>query len=213
MAKEPELMDIHSVMNLIIEQRKQGKSEYDIVRELLSQGYSSDQIYSALNEMDNEGITSVTNANKLNQSSQIASTEQEHFGNYNQDELFEKIQEISETIIAEKWDELIANVEKIVKWKDRIEERILEIEQNMASLDKEVSKLYDSVFSKMKEYDEHTVEFGTDLKAMQKVFKDMLPQFVTGIHELNAIVKRLSKMDEIQDYFKEGEPIERDKKK
>ncbi|HDP73952.1 MAG TPA: hypothetical protein ENN46_03305 [Candidatus Woesearchaeota archaeon] len=104
------------------------------------------------------------------------------------EQMMERIQEISEAIIEEKWDELIRNVQKIVKWKDRVEVRIGEIENKMAAVEDEVSKIYKSLFSKMEEYDSHIQEFGTDIKAMQQVFKELLPQFVSGVHQMNDVL-------------------------
>ncbi len=108
-------------------------------------------------------------------------------------ELIEKVQEISETIIEEKWDELIGNVKKIVDWKNRMEERINKISERMDVLEKEMSDLRNSIFSKIKDYDTHISEFSTDLKALQKVFGDMLPEFVSGIHQLKEIIDKAKK--------------------
>jgi uncharacterized protein YhaN len=110
------------------------------------------------------------------------------------EQMMERIQEISEAIIEEKWDELIRNVQKIVKWKDRIETRIDDIENKMAAVEDEVSKIYKSLFSKMEEYDGHIQEFGTDIKAMQQVFRELLPQFVSGVHQMNDVLSGMRGM-------------------
>ena len=46
----------------------------------------------------------------------------------------ERIQEIAESIIDEKWDELAVDIRKVVEWKERSEERITKIEQQLLDM-------------------------------------------------------------------------------
>ena len=222
------IMDLSALMRFISEQRAKGISDYQIVQSLISNGYSSSQVYDALTQLDlkqsmkNPPSGDATQQNQAVQEQQrtmqqsssdvqlqqttsqsepetnientreritqeTIETTQDNTSKLNAD-LIEKVQEISETIIEEKWDELIENVKKIVEWKNRMEERINKISERTNALEKEMSNLKNSIFSKIKEYDNHIVDFDTDLKALQKVFGDMLPEFVSSIHQLKDIV-------------------------
>ena len=46
----------------------------------------------------------------------------------------EKVEEVAEAIIDEKWNELVKNINKIIEWKDKTESRITTLEQEFKDL-------------------------------------------------------------------------------
>ncbi|MFO8015941.1 MAG: hypothetical protein R6U32_02460 [Candidatus Woesearchaeota archaeon] len=103
----------------------------------------------------------------------------------------ERIQEIAEAIIDEKWSELISNVNKIVEWKDETESRITKIEQQMKDLKESFDKLHEGVLGRISEYDKGIKEIGTEIKALEKVFQKILPGFVENVNELSRITSKM----------------------
>jgi hypothetical protein len=101
----------------------------------------------------------------------------------------EQIEEVAEAIIDEKWEELMKGVNKIIAWKDTAEERLIKIEESMEDLKKRFSELHTGVLGRIAEYDKGIRDVGTDIKAMQEVFKKTLPKFTENI----AALERLSK--------------------
>lgn len=244
MPTKSNIMDLHELMDFISKQRAKGISDYQIVQSLISNGYSSSQIYDALTQLDLKNSTkippsgtavdiqqpsAVSNQTKIEsqmqstqnnnsqtpiqsnniqtslpqgnealiEQTQQSAAEMQYLETNTQSnlnpELIEKVQEISETIIEEKWDELVSNVKKIVEWKNRMEDKINKLSERMDVLEKDMESLKTSIFSKIKDYDSHITEFSTDLKALQKVFGDMLPEFVSGIHQLKDILNQAKK--------------------
>jgi hypothetical protein len=113
----------------------------------------------------------------MNDSSQVMTTNQ--------------VEEIAEAIIEEKWTELARGVSKIVEWKDRTEARMNELDQRLTKLQEDFGNLHTGVLGKLNEYDRNISSVGTDIKAMQKVFQQMLPSFTENVNELNRITKNM----------------------
>ena len=103
----------------------------------------------------------------------------------------EKIEEIAEAIIDEKWNEIIESVNKVIDWKNRTEARIVKLEQQISDLKKSFAELQKGILDKVSEYDQHILDVGTELKAMETVFKKVLPTFTQNVNQLSDIVKKL----------------------
>jgi hypothetical protein len=102
-----------------------------------------------------------------------------------------QVEEIAESIIEEKWTELARGVSKIVEWKDRSEAKMNEFDQRLAQLQESFENLHRGVLGKLNDYDKNIGSVGTDIKAMQKVFQQMLPAFTENVNELNRITKNI----------------------
>jgi hypothetical protein len=107
-----------------------------------------------------------------------------------QDDIYGRIEEIAESIINEKWDELIREVKKIIEWKERVEEKQMKMSSEMAKLNEDFRILHQGVLGKLDAYDERMRDVGTELKAVGKVFKDVVPEFVENVKELSRITGR-----------------------
>jgi len=103
----------------------------------------------------------------------------------------ESMQALVETIIEEKWQELVANVSKIVEWKDNAEQRLVVMEEKMKSIKEDMDRLHSSILERVGEYDKTMTDVGTELKALEKVFQKVLPGFVENVAELSRITKDL----------------------
>jgi hypothetical protein len=101
------------------------------------------------------------------------------------------IEEVAESIIDEKWEELMKNVDKIVAWKEETETKLGKIEQAMKDLKERFESLHQGVLSKVSQYDKGIKGLGTDIKAMEQVFKKVLPTFSANVGELSRIAKKM----------------------
>ena len=187
---------------LVIQMRQQGLSNNQIVQTLQRQGYSSSQIFDAMSQADIKGIVEQAPAPPLGpmprtQMMQMPQPEQAPalpvMPAPAPETSRERIEEIAETIIDEKWEELMKNVEKIVTWKDATESRITRIEESIADLKKSFDELHRGILGKISEYDKGIRDVGTNIKAMQEVFKKVLPQFTENVSELGRITKSIKK--------------------
>jgi hypothetical protein len=108
--------------------------------------------------------------------------------NPNQDtSIYDRIEEIAENLIDEKWDDLIAEVKKIISWKDKVEEENKKIKSDLEKLKEDFKTLHQAVLGKVEEYDSRMRDVGTELKAVGKVFKDVVPIFTENVKELKSI--------------------------
>ncbi|MBC8444402.1 hypothetical protein H8D83_02335 [Candidatus Woesearchaeota archaeon] len=104
----------------------------------------------------------------------------------------ERIEEIAEAIIDEKWNVLVKDINKIVEWKDEMDSKITTVEGQVNDLKEDFDKLHKAIISKIDEYDKNLTDVGSEIKAMNQVFEKVLPTFTENINELSRITKKLS---------------------
>ena len=109
------------------------------------------------------------------------------------EDLYGRIEEITEEMIDEKWSDLIKEVQKIIEWKNKSEARIAKLETSHAKLKEDFKTLHQGVLGKVEEYDKRMQEVGTELHAVGKVFKDVIPVFTENVKELKSTVQGMKK--------------------
>ncbi|MFW6024738.1 MAG: hypothetical protein ACOCRX_00190 [Candidatus Woesearchaeota archaeon] len=107
------------------------------------------------------------------------------------------IEEITEQIIEEKWNDLVDIMNKVIEWKNDAEERLVKLEQKTEDVKNSFQTLEKSVVDKVGEYDDNVMEVGTDIKALEKAFQKIIPQFTEDVHELRRVVKHLKDMGKL----------------
>ena len=83
-----------------------------------------------------------------------------------------------------KW---IAEVKKIVQWKEKVEEKQNKLVSDVEKIKEDFKTLHGGVLGKLEEYDERMQDVGTELKAVGRVFKDVVPEFVENVKELRSL--------------------------
>ena len=116
---------------------------------------------------------------------------QEQYPYQQQETQSEKIEEVAEAIIEEKWEELSKGVQKIIEWKNQTESRLGKMQGELRALKKSFDDLHKGVLGKLSEYDKGIRDVGTDIKAMEGVFKKIIPTFTENVSELSRISKTL----------------------
>ncbi len=178
----------------ILQLRSQGLTDNLIAQELQNRGYVQAQIDQAIMQADSANGASYPASPASSGYSQpsypqprmpAASSEE---GN-----IYERIEEITESMIDEKWDELIAEVKKIIEWKDKIEEKQNKIINDVQKLKEDFTVLHQGVLGRLEDYDGRMRDVGVELKAVGKVFKDVIPEFVENVKELKGITERQKK--------------------
>lgn len=180
----------------VLQLRGQGLTDNLIAEELRKRGYGPQQITMALSEADSSGgdpnygnFPSPGNLppNYGNPAAAPASA------NTTDDALFERIEDTVESMIDEKWDELIGEVKKIVEWKEKVEEKLAKCSDDIEKLKDDFKFLHQGVLGKLDDYDRKMTDVDTELKAVGKVFKDVVPEFVENVKELQSITQNLKK--------------------
>jgi DNA repair exonuclease SbcCD ATPase subunit len=198
-----------NLSSTILNLQQQGLSNNQIINQLQSQGYNSQQIFDAMNSVDPSNVPAGPMQSPTPSASPDmqppgmtmpgsgfaqAPTPQETQPNSSGfEESREKIEELAEAIIDEKWEELVKNINKIIEWKDKMEGDFAKIQQEIQDLKETFNQLHSSIIGKINEYDKNIVNVGTQVKAMEKVFEKVLPTFTENIGELKRIVKSTKK--------------------
>lgn len=189
--------------DLVVQMRRQGMSNNQIIQNLQRMGYKSHSIFDAMNQADiKEGVEGAEleplpqgienpvqgyGYQPQFQPSQFPQTPQQS------DSTTYKIEELAEAIIDEKWEELVKNLDKVSEWKTETENRISSMEQELKDLKEQFKDLHSGVLGKVKEYDQNITNVGAQLQAMEKMFQKITPVFTQNINELSRITEKLKK--------------------
>lgn len=178
--------------------RQQGYTDDLIGQELTRRGYTPEDVGLALSQLD----TNNTNPMDAQQQPPSYPNPSQNYpqqsnsslsANAGDNALYERLEEIAESLIDEKWDELLAEVKKIVEWKERMEEKQTQLQSDIEKLKEDFKVLHQGVLGKLDDYDTRMRDVGTELKAVGKVFKDVIPEFVENVKELSATTKMMKK--------------------
>lgn len=105
----------------------------------------------------------------------------------------QRIEELAEAIIDEKWNEIVRSINKIIDWKERVEARVTKMEQQLDDMNKNFDLLHKGVLGKISEYDRNLTNVGAEIKAMDKVFQKVLPSLTENVSELSRITTSMRK--------------------
>ncbi len=200
----------------VLQMRTQGLSNSQIIEQLEREGYTPNQIFDAMNQADMK--SSVTKAPTpeefegvqnpmMNNTQPQPEAVQQPLLNAEQNQALltqtapeqgevldvgtEKIEEVAEAIIDEKWQDFVDTINKVIEWKENMEKKITQMESQIKDLKDQFSQLQKGTLDKMAEYDEHVTDIGTEIKAMESVFKKILPTLTENVTQLSNIVKEL----------------------
>jgi hypothetical protein len=163
--------------------KQQGYDNSQIVQILQRDGYTSAQVFDALNQVELRSGAPVIGNPTIPQAQQAqAMTDQQA-----------SVEEYVETIIDEKWSELEKDIQKIIDWKNRSEQRLVELNQRVDDLKDRFDKLQGAIMGKITDYDRTMQDVGADLKAMERVFSKVLPQFTDNVKQLQDIADKMHK--------------------
>lgn len=191
----------------VLMMREQGLSNNQIVEALQREGFTLDLINNAVNQADiKEGVLTPTKGDTMQempppmpgpmpqmpgQFAPMPPPTMQMQGMEISAPIEEKIQEIAEAIIDEKWSELIENVNRIVEWKDSTETRLARLDQQMKDLKDSFDKLHEGILGRISDYDTGIKEVGIEIKALEKVFQKVLPGFIDNVSELSRITQAM----------------------
>ncbi len=180
----------------VLQLRQQGLTDDIIIEELSQRGYPQQQISEAIAQADSSSPAgygqSMPGADQMPMIPQEMPSPQP---SYQEDmsNIYERMQEIAEAMIDEKWDDLIGEVKKIIEWKNKNEEKQSKLQHDVDKLKEDFKMLHEAVLGKLEDYDTRMRDVGTELKAVGKVFKDVIPTFVENVKELSSVKEELKK--------------------
>jgi hypothetical protein len=176
--------------------KQQGYSNNQIIQTLQRDGYNSSQIFDAISQSEMaSGSQQNTDVNP--QTAQIGQQlpPLAPMQSVPTMGLQSSPEELIETIIDEKWNELVKDINKVIEWKQKADGKIAMMEQQMSDMQTQFDKLHQAIIGKVGDYDRHILEVGTQLQAMEKVFGKVLPTFIDNVSELGAITQKIKYFD------------------
>lgn len=191
-------MALFAKSNIPIEEvkqlRSQGLSDNQIIDELNGGGYALPQINDALAQAaiaspEIEPEVMGPGVEEMGPPPALPGGAPQGLG----EDMYGRIEEIAESIIDEKWDLLVEEVKKIVEWKEKVDGELSGLKNAVGSLKEDFKELHQGVLGKLETYDERMMEVGTELKAVGKVFKDVVPEFVENVKELKSVTGKMGK--------------------
>lgn len=186
----------------IKDMRAQGMDNNKIIQTLQRDGFSSSDIFDAMNAADNpvtptpgEEFGYEDSAPAPSSSGTAMSEGSDASGSNARSSLGSDAspEELIEAIIDEKWRELSKDFEQVLEWKKGAAERMISLEQEFKDLKGEFDKVHSALISKVDDYDKNISQVGAEVKAMEKVFSKVLPLFTENVKELSRITKDLKK--------------------
>ncbi|MBI2580813.1 hypothetical protein HYV85_03310 [Candidatus Woesearchaeota archaeon] len=111
------------------------------------------------------------------------------YGGYGGQNVSAKVEEISEAIIEEKWQDLMKDFNKLVEWKSGVEQRMSVLEQRFSDMKTAFDNLQKGVVDKVSDYDKSVKDVGSEMKALEQVFQKIIPTLTENVNELSRITK------------------------
>jgi hypothetical protein len=179
----------------VMQLRTQGLTDNLIVEELKNQGFTPEQASQAISQADSSG-GGMSGMNMSQSEPQQQQQQQQQPHSDEEGNIYERIEQITEGIIDEKWDALISEVKKIIAWKEKIEEKQTQMQNDLTKLKEDFKVLHQGVLGKLEDYDKRMQDVGVELNAVGKVFKDVVPEFVENVKELRAFNKERKEKEE-----------------
>ena len=175
----------------ILYMRQKGYSDDQIIQYLQNQGYAPAQISDAINQADMSGGAGIIPPPEIpSMATEQAFTPQAPpppLGVTPEER--ERVEEIAEAIIDEKWNEFVKDMNKVIEWKEKTESRVIRLEQGFSDLRASFDSLHRGMLGKISEYDKNLVDVGTEIKAMEKVFQKVLPTFTENVGKLSRMLE------------------------
>ena len=110
-------------------------------------------------------------------------------GGQDSESSIEEIEQVVETIIDERWQEVTESIKKVLDWKNSMDEKMSKMEDSVKTLKEDFNELYRAIVGKVGEYDKNILKVDTELKALEKVFSQVLPTFTANVNELSRIAE------------------------
>ena len=202
---------MEDIQQKIMSLKRQGKQNPGIIEDLKKSGYSSQEIYDAMSSQqrnpDSElrPPTPSQEIGSFNESEEIEETEQNSTSDFMPSQKFpapqnitgrqqiEDIEEIAESIINEKMDELNISLGEMTIWKERVSTEIDAIKQEILRVRNSFENLQTAMVGRVEDYRKNINDMSIEIKALNKIMERIIEPLSENVKELSRITERLKK--------------------
>ena len=213
-------MPSENINQKISEMKKQGLSNSKIIDTLKKEGRTSQEIYDSLSnegkqpandleapapiseEMGAEGNVP-TSAEEAPTAAEQPAQQEVDFGmppmrsspttSIPSRQNIEQIEEIAESIIEEKWNELNATVGNLNIWKEKTSAEIEAIKQEILRIRHSFENLNNAIIGRVDEYGKGVSDLGVEIKALNKIMEKIIQPLSSNVRELSIITEKFKK--------------------
>lgn len=144
--------------------------------------------FSSASNATNQSMGQPTQSPSFNQPQQ---TSNPFSGGVDEARIQEMIDETVEKVLEEAWGEITNKVNKVVSWKDKVEQQVNMLKEDIVAIRDGFETLEKKLFSKLSNYDKNILDVNSEMKALEKVFSKITPTLVNNVNELSKIAEDL----------------------
>lgn len=104
------------------------------------------------------------------------------------------MEEIAESIIKEKWEDMISNLGDLKVWKERTDTELLSVKQEILRTQQRFENLQKAMLGKIQDYNQSITDITSEMKALEGVFEKIITPLTKNIKELTKITQDLKKV-------------------
>ena len=105
----------------------------------------------------------------------------------------EDVQELIESIIEDRWQQVVVSVGDISLWKSQVDDDLTAIKQEILRVGDRMTRLQASLVGRVDEYGKSISKVGSEVEALEKVFQKIMDPLTYNIKELNRITQDLKR--------------------
>jgi hypothetical protein len=105
----------------------------------------------------------------------------------------EDVQELIESIIEDRWQQVVASVGDISLWKSKVDDDLVAIKQEILRVEDRMTRLQSALIGRVDEYSKSISKVGSEVAALEQVFQKIMDPLTYNIKELNRITQDLKK--------------------
>lgn len=187
-----------SLIDFVVRSRESGDSDKEIIDDLKDKGFGSQKILDIMKKADLKVASSapasgIEPAFEADEDLDNLGAEEEPAEHTKTRPVDSDIEEIAEKIAEEKWSSVKKELEELTKWKDDSSAALEEMKQKFDELNTNIELFKKQLLERLTGYSDDIKDVSADIKAMDMVFKQILPELTSDVKELSGIIGKLKK--------------------
>lgn len=103
------------------------------------------------------------------------------------------VHEIVESVVQERWSRISDTMTDLEVWRSRINDDIVAVKQELIRVGRRFDMLQGAILGRVDEYSQSVHDMATEMKALEKVFQNIMEPLTSNIKELNKVTEKIKK--------------------